>query len=81
MGSEAGIKPAQPHTEGTHVVHVGKLDLQGREQGAGRGLHGHGDDLGVEHGRVPGAEPAGRVRVGKGDGAQPSLLSYPFPFG
>lgn len=50
---------------GTHVVQVGELYLQGCEQGAWRGLHCHGDDLGVQHGRVPGAEPAG---VGGGGG-------------
>lgn len=48
---------AAAHEGGTHVVHVGELNLQGREQGARRGLHGHRDDLGVEDGRVPGGEP------------------------
>lgn len=42
------------HIGSTHVVHVGELDLQGREQRSGWGLHSHGDDLRVEDGSVPG---------------------------
>lgn len=36
-----GSMHADVHMKGTHVVHVGKLDLQGCEQGARRGLHRH----------------------------------------
>lgn len=42
------------HMGNTHVVHVGELDLQGREQRSRWGLHSHGDDLRVEDRGVPG---------------------------
>lgn len=42
------------HMGSTHVVHVGELDLQGREQRSRWGLHSHGDDLRVEDRGVPG---------------------------
>lgn len=62
-GQVEGSMHADVHTEGTHVVHVGELDLQGCEQGARRGLHRHRDDLGVQDSCVPGGQPTGHAGV------------------
>lgn len=44
---------ASTHMGSTYIVHVGKLDLQGCEQGSGWRLHSHGDDFRVEDSCVP----------------------------
>lgn len=54
QGKPQARRCAQAQTEGTHIVHVGELDLQGCEQGARGWLHRHRDDLGVQDGGVPG---------------------------
>lgn len=61
MHSELMKAPGYPHTwAATHVVHVGKLDLQGCEQRSRWGLHSHGDDLRVEDSCVPGGHQSNK---------------------
>jgi hypothetical protein len=64
------------HAEETHVVHVGKLDLQRCEQGARRRLHSHRDDLGVQNSRVPGES---QRSCSHGHWLEPALQSFPRP--
>ena len=78
QGQVEGSMCADVHTEGTHVIHVGELDLQGCEQGARWGLHGHRDDLGVQDSRVPRGQPVGHAGV-RSPSPRPGLSGPPPP--